>query len=102
MTARKKKGRTPWVYVGGPPITYPNEVDTTRLFSPSIEARQAEIECFARRAIEEPTAAPRLKKDAQRVLRAADQLRTALHNRDCEDVAHAALDLGLAVDALAL
>ena len=102
MTTRAKKGRTTWMYVGGLPINYPDEVDTTRLWSPSLEERQAEIERFAHRTLEEPATAPRLKKDAERVLRAADQLRTALRARDCEDVAHAALDLGLAVDALAL
>ena len=64
--------------------------------------RLAEIEGFAHRTLEEAGAAQRLKKDAERVLGAAAQLRTALRNRDCDDVAHAALNLGLAVDALAL
>jgi hypothetical protein len=102
MTTGARKGRTTWMYVGGLPINYPDEVDTTRLWSLSLEERQSEMERFAQRTLDEPGAAPRMKKDAQRVLRAVDQLRTALRSRNCEDVAHAALDLGLAVDALAL
>ena len=122
--------RNPYRYVGGPALTYVDGLDGDRLWHPALAPRLDELERFAARAAGEaerglaeaeqalakagrtPAKAGRAlaaedawrrqKEAAERTRRLAGAVRLLAARGDADAAAHAALDLGLAADGLAL
>jgi hypothetical protein len=94
--------RTPWRYMGGPPLNYPDRIDNARLWNADPRARLDEIASYCRRIQEDVGASPSLREMARQAIDHAHFAQRDIESGDIIGAVSSALSLAFIADGVAL